>query len=107
GRPAANSLFVLTLALAPAHQGTPPRISCHARPLFPPGQRSVVFSAKRTADGILIPVRVTDSATTLWFIFDSGAARTIINRTTAGRLGLKATSHGTIPGLGAGRVPVE
>lgn len=103
---AAITVFAMAASLANA-QEVPQQISCHTTPIFPADQRNVVLSAKRTDDGVLIPVRVNDSATTLWFIFDTGAGRTIIDRAVVGSLGLKATSRGTITGVGSGSVAVD
>jgi Aspartyl protease len=86
---------------------TAPEISCHSDAKFPSDGKVLDVVAKRTSDGIIIPVRVNGSATTFWFIFDTGAGRTVLDRAAATSLGLKPTSHGSISGVGSGRVPVD
>jgi len=55
---------------------------------------------------IFVPVRVNGSGL-LSFVLDTGSARTLIDRTIATGLGLKASGKGSLQGAGAGRVPIE
>jgi hypothetical protein len=55
---------------------------------------------------IFVPVRVNGSGL-LSFVLDTGSARTLIDRTLATGLGLKASGKGSLQGAGAGRVPIE
>jgi hypothetical protein len=55
---------------------------------------------------IFVPVRVNGSGP-LSFVLDTGSARTLIDRTVATGLGLKASGKGSLQGAGAGRVPIE
>src|SRR5207244_1431282 len=58
------------------------------------------FAVTETADGLLIPVQVAGRPDTLWLLFDSGAGHTVLDRNVARRLDLRATSQGTISGVG-------
>lgn len=82
-------------------------IFCHSDAKFPSDRRVLDVATKRTSDGVLIPIRVNGSARTFRFIFDTGAGRTVLDRAAATSLGLKATSRGSISGVGSGRVPVD
>ena len=86
---------------------TAPEISCHSDAKFPTDGKVLDVAVKRTSDGVLMPVRVNGSAKTFWFIFDTGAGRTVLDRAAATSLGLKPTSRGSISGVGSGRVPVD
>jgi hypothetical protein len=62
---------------------------------------------KRTSDGLIVPAFVGDARDTVWFLFDTGAGRTVLDRSVAARLELHATSHGTIRGVGTGTTAVD
>jgi peroxiredoxin len=55
---------------------------------------------------IFVPIRINGSRL-LSFVLDTGSTRTIIDRTLATDLGLKATGTGSLQGAGAGRIPIE
>ena len=65
------------------------------------------FAVTETADGLLIPVQVAGRPDTLWLLFDSGAGHTVLDRNVARRLDLRATSQGTISGVGTGATAVD
>ncbi len=71
------------------------------------GAGSSSFSVARTAEGILVPAQVAGHPDTLWLLFDTGAGRTLLERDVARRLGLRATSQGTISGVGKGTTAVD
>src|SRR5207249_10720972 len=68
---------------------------------------SSAFAVTETADGLLIPVQVAGRPDTLWLLFDSGAGHTVLDRNVARRLDLRATSQGTISGVGTGATAVD
>jgi hypothetical protein len=86
--------------------GTSPGVHCQTTLRFA-GDDSSVVGGKRTADGLLVPAFVDEARDTVWFLFDTGAGPTVLERGVAGRLGLHATSHGTIHGVGTGATPVD
>lgn len=55
---------------------------------------------------IFVPVRINGSKL-LSFVLDSGSTKTLIDRTLAASLGLKASGAGSLQGAGAGRVPIQ
>jgi hypothetical protein len=65
------------------------------------------FAVTETAEGLLIPVQVAARPDTLWLLFDSGAGHTVLDRNVARRLDLRATSQGTISGVGTGATAVD
>ena len=83
------------------------QLPCRTDVNFDSPSHIVKLAVKRTSAGILVPVRLNRSSEQLWFLFDTGAARTVIDRATAARLGLKPTGKGTISGVGSGATPVD
>ncbi|HEV2180214.1 MAG TPA: retropepsin-like aspartic protease [Gemmatimonadaceae bacterium] len=71
------------------------------------GGDSSVVAGRRTDDGLMVPGFVGEGRDTIWFLFDTGAGRTVLERSVAAQLGLHATSHGTIRGVGTGTTPVD
>jgi aspartyl protease len=55
----------------------------------------------------MVPAFVGAARDTVWFLFDTGAGRTVLDRGIANRLALHVTSHGTIRGVGAGTTAVD
>jgi predicted aspartyl protease len=55
---------------------------------------------------VFVPIRINGSRL-LSFVLDTGSTRTIIDRTLATALGLKANGTGTLQGAGAGRIPIR
>lgn len=104
--------LAILVTMAGAHTAigqtvTAQEISCHTDAKFPADRKALNVAAKRTPDGIVIPAHVNGSVKTFWFIFDTGAGRTVLDRRAATSLGLMPTSRGSISGVGSGRVPVD
>lgn len=76
-----------------------------AKDVFSVGEEST-FSFDYRNGMIFIPVRLNGSKP-LAFVLDSGSARTLVDRSLAKSLGLKASGTGSLQGAGAGRVPIE
>jgi hypothetical protein len=73
---------------------------------FAGGGKTVTFPFEWREGMIFIPVRLNGSKP-LSFVLDSGSAKTLVDRTLAASLGLKASGTGSIQGAGAGRIPIE
>ena len=66
-----------------------------------------VIPAEMAGGMPFLPVRVAGHARPLWFLVDTGAPWSFLDRATAAALGLATRPAGTVGGSGAGRVPVE
>jgi hypothetical protein len=86
--------------------GAAPAARCQTTLRFARGDSSVILG-KRTADGLMMPAFVGAARDTVWFLFDTGAGRTVLERGIANVFGLHATSQGTIRGVGTGTTPVD
>jgi hypothetical protein len=69
-----------------------------------PGQPST-FAFEWRKGMIFIPVRLNGSRP-LSFVLDTGSTRSVVDRTLAAALGLKASGAGSLQGAGAGRIPI-
>ena len=94
-------LLALTTARA-ADQSCPTTIS------FANGARSVSLPGT-TARGsrIFVTARINGNSEDLRFAFDTGCGRTVLDRSVASRLGLRASEKSSIGGVGTGRVTVD
>src|SRR5436853_6291372 len=81
---------------------------CPATIRFNLSKTSVRLSGvTRSGARVFMPLRVTGTKDELQFLFDTGAGRTVIDRSVAARLGLRPTERSSIGGVGSGRVPVD
>lgn len=78
----------------------------HAEVTFAAGRGESTFGFEWRNGMIFVPVHLNGSRL-LFFVLDSGSARTIVDRALATSLGLKASGSGSLQGAGAGRVPIE
>ena len=81
-------------------------VRCRSRVMFPGATRAVTIPFERTRNGVFVRARVNGRPESLWFVIDSGAARTVISETAAKKVGLRATEKAILAGAGAGAVPV-
>lgn len=81
-------------------------VRCRSRVLFPGSAHVVTVPFERTRNGVFVRARVNGRPEPLWFVIDSGAARTVIGETAAKRVGLHATERAIISGTGMGAIPV-
>lgn len=79
---------------------------CTTRVAFPT-QRTVTMPFTGTGGGVFFVAHVNGSKEPLQFYFDSGAGRSMLDRSVAKRLGVRITGSSTIGGAGSGRVPVD
>ena len=91
-----------SLAQAPSTQGK----VASATVTFAGDSKTATFPFDWREGMIFIPVRLNGSKP-LSFVLDSGSAKTLVDRTLAASLGLKASGSGSIQGAGAGRIPIE
>lgn len=82
-------------------------VRCRSRVTFPSAQLAVTMPFERTHDGVFVRARVNGRPETLWFVIDSGAARTLISQAAAKRIGLKGTEQSTIRGPGDAVIQVQ
>jgi hypothetical protein len=81
-------------------------VRCRSRVVFPGTTHVVTIPFERTRNGVFVRARVNGQPEPLWFVIDSGAARTVISDTAAKRAGLNATERAIISGTGMGAIPV-
>jgi hypothetical protein len=96
-------LLLAVFATIPTREHTP----CATKVVIEGAAPLTSFATVRTADGVLVAAHLAGHPDTLWLLFDSGAGHTILDRDVARRLGLRATSKGTITGVGTGATLVD
>ncbi len=78
----------------------------NAEVTFAAGTRESTFAFDWRNGMVFVPVRLNGSRA-LSFVLDSGSTRTLVDRTLATSLGLKASGAGSLQGAGAGRIATE
>jgi hypothetical protein len=99
------SVFVSALLIA-SSVAAADDVKCRSRVMFPPTQLSVTVPFEKTRNGVFIRAKVNGKSDPLWFVVDSGAARTLISEPAAKRAAIQGTEKSMLRGAGAGVVPV-
>ncbi len=94
----ALTLFPVVLRAQPSHLTT--------KVAFASDSKVSTFAFEWRKGMISVPVRLNGSRP-LSFVLDTGSTRTLVDRSLATALGLKASGTGSLQGAGAGRVPIE
>lgn len=67
-------------------------VRCRSRLTFDPAQLNVTVPFERASNGVFVRARVNKNPEPLWFVLDSGSARTLISESAAKRLLLNPTN---------------
>ena len=82
-------------------------VRCRSRVVFPQDQLTVRIPFERTRNGVFVRATVNNRPEPLWFVIDSGAARTLISESAAKRLLLHGTETTKLRGVGNGVLSVK
>jgi hypothetical protein len=100
------ALLAIILTTLPAVMHAQQAAGSSSKVTFTGDTKTSTFAFDWRKGMIFVPVRINGSGP-LSFVLDTGSSKTIIDRTIATGLGLKASGMGSLQGAGSGRIPIE